>query len=245
MCSTEWCLHTTSESARLHAQIAAVRLRVDQASRWQRVGTEELARFNRATEFESVAHGPLSRQGMMALALGTPDDPTQKQIVDFQTNLAYKVLLAATHGLRGLPSDVRRRIYAYAFTSRALPEAWPASPTDMFQVKIEAGGGHPDQPWSGLYALWPQSLPRAATINDAKRCVHARLWEVNATRPRDERLSDKEMLHLNIEWGVSWELEGNQHAPRPSVYTGGARPFHLLVEQLRQQGNELMFSAFV
>ena len=238
-------LSETEHEAREDAQDIALRLLNDQQRRRQTIRPNELASFSQLLSHEYVMHGPLSDCGALALAPKPYAEQFLRSVEAFQRRVAIKLLTAMEHGLCSLPPSVRRRIYSYAATTRAQSETRAAPRPDMVQVQIHAVPGQPDQPWSGLHAHWTQSMPSDATINDAKRHVHAHLYEVNASMPEGQRLSDPEMEHLHIHWGWSWQSDDHQNMVEPPAYVLGAQPFRHLIDGFRLRGEEPSLWVFV
>ena len=238
-------LYETEHEAREDAQDIALRLLNDQQRRRQTVPPNELASFEQLLSYEYVMHGPLSDCGACALAPKASVGHFLRNVEAYQRGVAVKLLTMMEHGLRSLPPSVRRRIYSYAATARAHPEARAAPQPDMVQVQIHAVPGQPDQPWSGLHAHWTLSMPSDATVNDAKRHVHAHLYEVNASMPEGQRLSDPEMEHLHIHWGWSWQSDDCQNTIEPPAYVLGAQLFSQVIDGFRLRGEELSLWVFV
>ena len=123
-------------------------------------------------------------------------------IVEQQRAMARAILLAAERGLKAIPLQVRQRIYTFAFSTRATPDADSIleEATETLQIHVHVRQGYPgDAPWSGLGpADWVLNMPSEAAINDVKRCIHRRLCEINRTFPSEDRMCDYEMSNLRI-----------------------------------------------
>ena len=242
---TETYLYETADEAREDARDLAALLLNDQHRRRQTVPLDELACFERLVAFECVIHGPLSQDGALATAPKSCAAHFLRNVEAYQKDVAARLLTVMELGLRLLPPDVRRRVYSYAATPRAHPESIVASHPDATQVQIHAIPGPPDQPWSGLHAYWTLSMPCEATTNDAKRHVHAHLYEVNAAMPAEQRLSESEMQHLRMEWGWSWQSDDCQNTIEPPTYVLGAQLFRQLIDEFRLRGEEPRLWVFV
>ena len=125
-------VYTNPEAARDDARKMAIKLMCDQAQRRQAFtklqdGEEAdedywkaVAQFEREVSLESVLHGPLTKDGSWELPLFGKE--VLEEIVGVQREVALSTLLHTEKGLQLFPVHVRRRIYAYAYSPRALPE---------------------------------------------------------------------------------------------------------------------------
>ena len=242
---TETHLYETADEAREDAQDMAALLLHDQYRRRETVAREEIVKFDRLAAFEYIVYGPLNQDGAMTLAPQSCMPLFLENVKAFQARLAVKLLIVMERGLRPLPPSVRRRIYSYAATPRAIPVSAAGPPPDATQVQVHVMAG-PDHHAPGLRSDWPLSMPHGATVNDAKRHVHAHLYDVNASMPEDMRLSADEMRHLHIHWGLCWQEDVRQHywCELP-VYVLGARPFSQLVEGFRLRSEEPRLLVYV
>ena len=237
----------SAEDARDEAQGMAARLLVDQDTRRRRAAAHEVSRFNMEIASEYTAHGSMSQAGALALAPMSCEARFLAIIIERQREFAYDVLLATESGLKSLPLQIRGRIYAHAYSSRATLDASFAQQRnpDMIQVQVTAWNGYPgDPPWSGLPSThWIMSVSSKATINDVKQSIHAHIWSTNTALPPEDRLSEHEMKHLRMEWGGA--LREHAWAGARS-YLLGAQSFSRLAHQLpRERDGLLMLCLFV
>jgi hypothetical protein len=183
--------------------------------------TGALREFGTAIRFERVAYGPVTTAGLKTLAPQLCDeDPAS--IGRAQRDVAAKLLLATEAKLRSLPLSARHRIYAYAYTPRALREPAPAS--DAIQVRVRVYCGCTNGNWiSTLFinGFWVMDVPSCATINDVKSMIHGELWELNAARPADDgALPEIVMRALDIQWTGSLAVTPT---PDQTIYMLGAQ----------------------
>lgn len=214
----------TAEAARQEARGLCTHLLTDQSSRRQTIDssmTGALREFGTAIGFERVAYGPVTPAGLKTLAPQLCDeDPAS--IERAQCDVAAKLLLATEARLRALPLSARHRIYAYAYTPRALWE--PAPAVDALQVRVHVLCGCPNGNWISTLFIngeWVMDVPSCATINDAKSMIHGELWELNAARPADDgALTEIEMRVLDIRWTGSLAVTPT---PDQSIYMLGTQ----------------------
>ena len=230
--------YTSREDARSDARRMAASLADEQATKRQRLIDSApgdpverhhyFGGFDWATQHEYVLYGPLSSDCLLTLATASSRDALAARIVGCQVRAAYRILVATERCLGCLPRAVRLRIYASAFSARALlPVMSPRAPPPVaITVRAHVTNGPPDDP--GVFRIhteWIVGMPCHATINDFKRKVHAQLWSVNMTRQPGGRISNSEMAALSLDLGVREDRT-------VSCYLSGTRRILALVGQL-------------
>ena len=97
---------------------------------------------------------------------------------------------------------------------------------------------------SELWIHWEgyMDVPECATINDMKSLIHGKLWELNASRPTDDRVSDMRMQGLDFMWRGALEPTP---APGQSTYVMGAQLLRQAIDARDEEGGMPTFNVWV
>ena len=151
-------------------------------------------------------------------------------------------MLSIDNALSALPQLVRHMIYSFAFTPSAFAQITKSSTGQLvaersFQILVYAHIGRP----LCFDMRWLMDVQEHWTINDVRRKVHEKLWEINAETMPDERLiDDTDMWDLHIQLAISGEPRD-----RRLLYTFGARRFARCAQELKIESGLPFLEAYV
>ena len=199
------CFHHSLDEARAHAE--------EDAKAWLDKWT---ARCRLAADSQQrnifwtrkFLYGPFTQEAAHILSQFHAD--IWDQIYAFQMEMAWDFLLPCGVALKTLTLELRRVIYGYAFSRRAIEQApgLTPSPEDSFQILVHTMGGPKRYQVIPPPAAWIMDIPTHATINDMRRRIRANLWQQNAGKPPEECLDQDEMEALTFYFGWQCQPDG-------------------------------------
>ena len=159
---------------------------------------------------ERVFFGPLSEAGLAPFARGDGSGEIFDGLLEFQQNLATRLLCLVTRFLRTLPTDVRRSVCSFAFTPRACPLHChvPESLRISFRVSTRAGR-------VPIRYKWVASVPLDATLNDICRLIQIKLCDLCKRQPIGGRWHEDDDVLGTIVLLVAIPFHHPQRRPGP------------------------------
>ena len=174
-------------------------------------------------EMEYILHGPLGTQGMTGFR--TFDDGLVHELRQYQIELAMATLMCTEKAFQCLPSNVRRKIYGLAYTSRAnFGMEFKPLRADAHRILVNTFC-RPDEAFEAP-SRWLMDVPSDATINDVNRFIHHRICVEDERRPAGGRaLHDSPNIYI----GPS---KPGKYAKGATKYIQGVHLFENYIDEL-------------